>query len=125
MLFKHGTTTVKALISEIRTRLDLSTLNADNSDQLELNDIGTATIKLAAALPVDDYTASKRTGASLLIDPADGNTLAAGLIILPEAPKSRVLTLRRTGCPPSQHPAHHVRTKDRIPDDRDHLRPPA
>ncbi|GAB3845566.1 sulfate adenylyltransferase subunit 1 [Nesterenkonia populi] len=85
VLFKHGTATVKALVTEVDSRLDLTTLSADNAEQLQLNDIGTATIKLAAALPVDDYVASKRTGASLLIDPADGNTLAAGLISLPEA----------------------------------------
>ncbi|WP_022872606.1 sulfate adenylyltransferase subunit 1 [Nesterenkonia alba] len=85
VLFKHGTATVKALVTEISDRLDLTTLTAQPAAQLNLNDIGTATVKLAAALPVDDYAASKRTGASLLIDPADGNTLAAGLISLPQA----------------------------------------
>jgi sulfate adenylyltransferase subunit 1 len=32
---------------------------------------------------VDDYRASRRTGAFLVIDPADGTTLAAGLVGAP------------------------------------------
>jgi sulfate adenylyltransferase subunit 1 len=34
-------------------------------------------------LPADDYTASRRTGSFLVIDPADGGTLAAGLVGAP------------------------------------------
>lgn len=84
VLFKHGTATVKALVTEVHDRLDLSTLSPGPADELILNDIGTVRVKLASALPVDDYSVSKRTGAALLIDPADGNTLAAGMIQVPE-----------------------------------------
>lgn len=84
VLFKHGTATVKALVSEIHDRLDLSTLASESAGELVLNDIGTVQVKLASTLPVDDYAVSKRTGAALLIDPADGNTLAAGMIRVPE-----------------------------------------
>ena len=85
VLFKHGTATVKALVTEVLGRLELSTLATEPAERLNLNDIGAVRVKLASALPVDDYEVSKRTGASLLIDPADGNTLAAGLVRLPEA----------------------------------------
>jgi sulfate adenylyltransferase subunit 1 len=37
-------------------------------------------LRLAEALGVDDYTDSPRTGAFLVIDPKDGDTLAAGLV---------------------------------------------
>lgn len=84
VLFKHGTATVKALVTEVIDRLELSTLVSEQADSLELNDIGAVRVKLASALPVDDYAVSKRTGASLLIDPSDGNTVAAGLVRLPE-----------------------------------------
>ena len=84
MLFKHGTATVKALVTAIDDRLDLSTLSSEPAQELALNDIGTVQIKLASTLPVDDYAVSKRTGAALLIDPTDGNTVAAGMIRVPE-----------------------------------------
>ncbi|MGJ9373939.1 sulfate adenylyltransferase subunit 1 [Nesterenkonia sp. CF4.4] len=82
VLFKHGTATIKALVTEVSDRLDLTTLRSGPTDQLQLNDIGTVTLRLASVLPVDDYSVSKRTGAGLLIDPADGNTLAAAMIQL-------------------------------------------
>lgn len=85
VLVKHGTETVKGLVSEITDRLDLATLTAQPADELVLNDIGTATVRLARALPVDDYETAKRTGAVLLIDPTTGDTLAAGMVRLPEA----------------------------------------
>ncbi|PRZ13131.1 sulfate adenylyltransferase subunit 1 [Nesterenkonia sandarakina] len=84
VLFKHGTATIKALVTEVSDRLDLTTLRSGPADQLQLNDIGTVTLRLASVLPVDDYAVSKRTGAGLLIDPADGNTLAAAMIQLPD-----------------------------------------
>ncbi|GAB3187506.1 sulfate adenylyltransferase subunit 1 [Nesterenkonia suensis] len=83
VLVKHGTATVKGLVSEVTDRLDLASLTAQPTDQLVLNDIGTVTLRLARALPVDDYATAKRTGAVLLIDPDSGDTLAAGMVRLP------------------------------------------
>ena len=55
-----------------------SSLRAASS--LELNDIGHAQLRLAAPLPLENYLHHRRTGAFLVIDPLDGNTLAAGLV---------------------------------------------
>ncbi|GAA3063310.1 MULTISPECIES: GTP-binding protein [Actinomycetes] len=85
VLVKHGTETVKALVSEVTDRLDLASLTSRPADQLVLNDIGTVTVRLARALPVDDYAVAKRTGAVLLIHPESGDTLAAGMVRLPAA----------------------------------------
>lgn len=84
VLLSHGTDTVKALVTDVIDRLDISTLAPHAAESLSLNDIGTARVKLASTLPVDDYSESKRTGAALVIDPVDGNTLAAGMIQLPQ-----------------------------------------
>ena len=86
LLFKHGTATVKALVTEVKDTLDLTSLAPLSAEALELNDIGTVTIRLASALPVDDYTQLKRTGSALIIDPDSGNTLAAAMIQLPDTP---------------------------------------
>ncbi|WP_329064761.1 sulfate adenylyltransferase subunit 1 [Amycolatopsis sp. NBC_01480] len=81
VLVKHGTRTVQAIVEELSARFDEQTLSSvDSPDSLELNDIGRVELRLAEALGVDDYTASPRTGAFLVIDPKDGDTLAAGLI---------------------------------------------
>ncbi|HEY2061137.1 MAG TPA: GTP-binding protein [Amycolatopsis sp.] len=81
VLVKHGTRTVQAIVEELSARFDEQTLSSvDSPDSLELNDIGRVELRLAEALGVDDYTGSPRTGAFLVIDPKDGDTLAAGLI---------------------------------------------
>ncbi|QWF77356.1 sulfate adenylyltransferase subunit 1 [Amycolatopsis sp. CA-230715] len=81
VLVKHGTRTVQALVDEISARFDEQTLSSvDSPDSLALNDIGTVSLRLAEPLSVDDYGKSARTGAFLVIDPKDGDTLAAGLV---------------------------------------------
>jgi sulfate adenylyltransferase subunit 1 len=81
VLVKHGTRTVQAIVEELSARFDEQTLSSvDSPDSLALNDIGQVELRLAEALGVDDYTDSPRTGAFLVIDPKDGDTLAAGLI---------------------------------------------
>ncbi|SEF32882.1 sulfate adenylyltransferase subunit 1 [Amycolatopsis pretoriensis] len=81
VLVKHGTRTVQALVGELHARFDEQTLSSvDSPASLELNDIGRVTLRLAEELGVDDYGVSPRTGAFLVIDPKDGDTLAAGLV---------------------------------------------
>jgi sulfate adenylyltransferase subunit 1 len=84
VLVKHGARTVAAMIGELRTRFDeqaLSTVEAPES--LALNEIGQVSVRTAEPIPVDDYARHGRTGAFLVIDPADGTTLAAGLVGAP------------------------------------------
>ncbi len=81
VLVKHGARTVQALVGDLHARFDEQTLSSvDAPDSLELNDIGSVTLRLAQELGVDDYGVSPRTGAFLVIDPKDGDTLAAGLV---------------------------------------------
>ena len=80
VLVKHGTRTVQALVRTVSGKLDLATFKVEPASSLELNDIGHAQLRLAAALPLENYLHHRRTGAFLVIDPIDGNTLAAGLV---------------------------------------------
>ncbi|MFJ4167974.1 sulfate adenylyltransferase subunit 1 [Paenarthrobacter sp. NPDC089714] len=80
VLVKHGTRTVQALVRSVSGKLDLATFKSEPASSLELNDIGNAQLRLAAALPLENYLRHRRTGAFLVIDPIDGNTLAAGLV---------------------------------------------
>lgn len=80
VLVKHGTRTVQALVRNVSGKLDLATFKLEGASSLELNDIGHAQLRLAAPLPLENYLHHRRTGAFLVIDPQDGNTLAAGLV---------------------------------------------
>lgn len=81
VLIKHGTATVRGRITSIDGLLDLETFAPVPAARLELNDIGSVTLTVAADLPVEAYAANRRAGALLVIDPQDGNTVAAGLVI--------------------------------------------
>ncbi|MFE3772676.1 sulfate adenylyltransferase subunit 1 [Streptomyces sp. NPDC059122] len=80
VLLKHTTRTVKALVKEIPSRLTLDDLSQHPAPgELVANDIGRIVVRTAAPLALDAYADSRRTGSFLLIDPADGTTLTAGM----------------------------------------------
>ncbi|WP_448316222.1 sulfate adenylyltransferase subunit 1 [Streptomyces sp. CO7] len=80
VLLKHGTRTVKAVVKEIPSRLTLDDLSLHpRPGQLAANDIGRVVLRTAEPLPLDAYETSRTTGAFILIDPADGSTLTAGM----------------------------------------------
>ncbi|WP_371629820.1 GTP-binding protein [Streptomyces sp. NBC_00341] len=80
VLIKHTTRTVKAIVKDIPSRLTLDDLSQHPAPgQLVANDIGRVLVRTAEPLALDAYADSRRTGSFLLIDPADGTTLAAGM----------------------------------------------
>jgi sulfate adenylyltransferase subunit 1 len=81
VLLKHGTRTVKAIVKALPYRVDLSggLAREPEPERLGVNDIGQVVLRTAQPLPVDDYADSRLTGSFLLIDPADGATLTAGM----------------------------------------------
>ncbi|MFT8394734.1 sulfate adenylyltransferase subunit 1 [Propionibacterium sp.] len=80
VLLKHGTTTVKAIVSELTAKLELETMSPAPSDTLELNDIGRVSIRLAGPVMAESYQKTRRGGAFVLVDPQSGWTLAAGMV---------------------------------------------
>lgn len=100
LLVRVGTRTVRALLREVNARLDVDTLTVEAWDgvdtlhavdatdtssdipprALTLNAIGRVKIRLAEPIVLDEYATHRRTGGFLLVDPADGTTLAAGMI---------------------------------------------
>jgi sulfate adenylyltransferase subunit 1 len=81
LLVKHGTRTVPAIVTDLLARFDEQRLcTVQRPESLTLNEIGRVGIRTAQPLPVDDYATSQPTGSFLVIDPADGSTLAAGLV---------------------------------------------
>ncbi|MGK4583880.1 sulfate adenylyltransferase subunit 1 [Kitasatospora sp. HPMI-4] len=80
VLLKHTTRTVRALVKEISYRIDTETLERrGDATELTVNDLGHLVLRTAEPLALDDYSDNRRTGSFLLIDPADGATLTAGM----------------------------------------------
>ncbi|MFC9895250.1 sulfate adenylyltransferase subunit 1 [Nocardia sp. NPDC127579] len=93
LLLKHGTRTTQAIVGALVERFDEQNLTAvPNPETLELNDIGRISVRVAEPIAADDYRANRHTGSFLLIDPAGGNTLGAGLV-------GDVLTAVEVGAP--------------------------
>ncbi|MFF9359863.1 sulfate adenylyltransferase subunit 1 [Streptomyces griseoluteus] len=80
VLLKHGTRTVTAIVKDIPSRLTLDDLSQHaGPGRLTANDIGRVVVRTAEPVALDGYVASRRTGSFLLVDPADGTTLSAGM----------------------------------------------
>ncbi|MFD8596275.1 sulfate adenylyltransferase subunit 1 [Kitasatospora sp. NPDC059646] len=80
VLLKHTTRTVRALVKDISYRIDIDTLEQrSGAEGLNVNDIGHVVLRTAEPLALDPYRDNRRTGSFILIDPADGTTLTAGM----------------------------------------------
>ena len=79
---KHTTRTVRALVEEIVSVVDMQTLE-DNAapERLDLNDLGVVRLRLAEPLAVDPYAQNRATGAFILIDEATNDTVGAGMVL--------------------------------------------
>ncbi|MFF4251324.1 sulfate adenylyltransferase subunit 1 [Streptomyces sp. NPDC001663] len=85
VLLKHTTRTVPAVVDRIDHGMDVTDgRRLPCQDGLFANDIGGVQIRTAEPLAVDDYLENRRTGSFLLIDPQDGATLAAGMVLQPQ-----------------------------------------
>jgi sulfate adenylyltransferase large subunit len=79
-LVKHTTQQVPAVVTAVRYRVNVNTLDQERAERLELNDIGRVTIETTRALFFDAYRANRSTGAFILVDPISNATAAAGMI---------------------------------------------
>ncbi|MBK9166694.1 MAG: sulfate adenylyltransferase subunit CysN [Bryobacterales bacterium] len=84
-LVKHTTQLLKASILALRYRVDVNTLDREEAETLELNEIGAVAVETVRPLYFDPYPRNRVTGAFILIDPLTNLTCAAGMIIGPLA----------------------------------------
>jgi sulfate adenylyltransferase subunit 1 len=80
-LIRHTTRDAKAKLVAIDHRLDVNTLEKVPADQLAMNDIAQVTFKLAQPLFADSYLENRGTGAFIIIDESNNNTVGAGMIL--------------------------------------------
>ncbi len=81
-LLKHTTRTVKALVDNLRYRIDVNTLHRDQqADELGLNEIGRLRLRTSGPLLLDPYDLSRTTGGFILIDETTYDTVGAGMVV--------------------------------------------
>ncbi|MFN4325548.1 MAG: sulfate adenylyltransferase subunit CysN [Azonexus sp.] len=79
-LIRHTTRDAKAKLTAIDHRLDMNTLEKVPAEKLAMNDIAQVRFKLAQPLFVDPYEENRATGAFIVIDESNNNTVGAGMI---------------------------------------------
>ena len=80
-VLKHTTRSVRAMVKDVRYRLDVNTLHRDEgASSLSLNDIGRVTLRTTAPVMLDPYRRNRTTGSFILIDEATNGTAGAGMV---------------------------------------------
>ena len=78
---KHTTRSVRAMVTDLRYRLDISTMHRDlDAGSLELNEIGRVVLRTTEPIFADDYRRNRVTGSFILIDEDTNQTVAGGMI---------------------------------------------
>ncbi|MDB4314646.1 GTP-binding protein [Cyclobacteriaceae bacterium] len=81
-IIKHTTSEAKAIIKNIRYKLDVNTLhrNVENLN-IGMNDVARVQLRTTKPLLTDAYRKNRTTGSIILIDESTHETVAAGMII--------------------------------------------
>ena len=82
---KHTTRQVAARVTKLDSLLDINTQERRPADALGLNGIARVTLNVQQPLAADAYDHIRATGAFILIDEVTHQTVAAGMIRLPQA----------------------------------------
>jgi len=89
---RHMTHMTTAEVRALDYRLEVNTLHRDaGAAGLSLNEIGRLRLRTRRPLLFDPYRRNRNTGSFILIDQTTNNTVAAGMILGPSLPASRVV----------------------------------
>jgi bifunctional enzyme CysN/CysC len=84
---KHTTRWTRAIVSDLRYRLDINTGEHDTSaQQLTLNGLGRIALRTTTPIIYDPYAQNRTTGSFILVDEATNATVAAGMLLPPTIP---------------------------------------
>jgi bifunctional enzyme CysN/CysC len=79
---KHTTRSARAVVKELRYRLDVNSLHRDEqAETLGLNEIGRLKLRVTSPLFTDPYKVNRTTGSFILIDEASNATVGAGMVL--------------------------------------------
>ncbi len=81
LAIKHTTKWARAMVKNLRYRLDINTLHRDESATgLGLNEIGRVRLRVTQPLFADEYQVNRTTGSFILVDEVSNVTVGAGMI---------------------------------------------
>jgi sulfate adenylyltransferase subunit 1 len=80
-IVRHTTRESKAKVGGIAYRVDVNSLERQSAEGLAMNDIARISLRLAQPLFVDSYENNRATGAFIVIDEANNNTVGACMIV--------------------------------------------
>ncbi len=95
-LIKHTTRTTRAVVEAVTSKLDIATLELDDTARdhtnaaLAMNEIASVRIRTRDPLMIDAYAAHRATGAFIVIDELTNHTVAAGMIVRPTIDAARI-----------------------------------
>ncbi len=79
-LVKHTARQTKIRVLQIRHRVNVHTLEREEVEQLNMNDIGSVEFETHVPLFFDSYASNRATGSFILIDAISNATVGAGMI---------------------------------------------
>jgi bifunctional enzyme CysN/CysC len=79
-VLKSGTSSIGAVISSLKHRVEIDTMAQQAATTLEANEIGCVNLSLDRPLVCEAYRDDRELGSFILIDPITRRTVAAGLI---------------------------------------------
>ena len=82
LALKHTTRWARAVVDELRYRIDVNTLHRDASaDELGLNEIGRIALRTSVPVIHDEFRRNRTTGSFILVDDDSNETVGAGMIL--------------------------------------------
>ncbi|NVJ97125.1 MAG: sulfate adenylyltransferase subunit CysN [Alphaproteobacteria bacterium] len=79
-LFKTSNKMVPGLVTDLKHKVNVNTLEHTAAKQLELNEIGVCNIALDSRIAFDPYTKNRETGSFIIIDRITNSTVGVGMI---------------------------------------------
>ena len=77
---KTGNTEVRGVVTDLRHKIDVDSLEERPAKALALNEIGVCKFNLASPIAFDPYDENRTTGSFIIIDRQTNNTVGAGMI---------------------------------------------
>jgi bifunctional enzyme CysN/CysC len=80
-LVKHAARTAGGMITDLRCRVNVNTLEKEHANRLQLNEIAHVVVDLSQPIAFDAYKKNRQTGAFVVVDRVTNTTVGAGMIL--------------------------------------------
>lgn len=81
LILRIGTLKTLVMVSNIHSKLNIETLQNEETNSLQLNEIGEVEFISSDEIPYDSYLKQQASGSFILVDPQTLNTIGGGMIL--------------------------------------------